>query len=112
LAVTRFADVESALREPRLVKTIRHARDHVPGLLGRPDLAQYFDNANMLRADPPERTRRRALAHQVCTPKLIHRIRDYIQSIADRLPDGVAPAGRMDLSGDVAFPLHRSQYQL
>jgi cytochrome P450 len=105
IMVTRFADVESALKDPRLVKNIRHARDHAPGLLGRLNFAQYFANTNMLKADPPEHTRLRALVHQAFTPKLIAQMRDHIQSIADELVDRVEPAGRLDLIGDFAFPL-------
>jgi cytochrome P450 len=103
--LTRFGDVEAALKDPRLVKNIRNARDATPGVLARLGLAHHFANANMLRADPPEHTRLRALVHQAFTPRLVSAMRDLIQSIADQLIDAVKPAGHMDLIRDFAFPL-------
>jgi cytochrome P450 len=103
--VTRFAEVEAALKDPRLVKNIAHARDRVPGLLARLGFTEYFANANMLKSDPPEHTRLRSLAHQAFTPKLINQMREHIQSLADELIDKMQPTGRMDLIADFAFPL-------
>jgi cytochrome P450 len=99
-AVSRFADVEAALKDARLVKDVRNAR---PELADAPP--EVAGAANMLRADPPEHTRLRALAHQAFTPKLVNGMRNHIQAIADDLLDGVEPAGRMDLIANFAFPL-------
>jgi cytochrome P450 len=104
-AITRFADVEAALKDQRLVKNISHARGRPGGILGRLGFAQYFANANMLRSDPPEHTRLRGLVSKAFTPKLINEMRGHIQAIADQLLDAVEPAGRMDLIADFAFPL-------
>jgi cytochrome P450 len=103
--VTRYADVEAALKDGRLVKNITHARGRPPGLLGRLGFAQYFGNSNMLKSDPPEHTRLRGLVSKAFTPKLINEMRDQIQALADRLLDAVEPAGKMDLIADFAFPL-------
>ncbi len=99
-AVSRFVDVEAGLKDPRLVKDIRNAR---PELRDAP--VEVAGGANMLRSDPPEHTRLRALAHQAFTPKLVTTMRDHIQTIAERLVDAVEPAGRMDLIADFAFLL-------
>jgi len=103
--VTRFADVEALLKDTRLVKDIRHAREHAPGLLARLGFAHSFADTNMLKADPPEHTRLRALVHQAFTPKLINQMREHIQSIANQRLDVSAPVGTMDLIADFAFPL-------
>src|SRR5262249_49743203 len=103
--VTRYADVEAALKDARLVKNIANARDRRPGLLARLGFARYFSNANMLRSDPPEHTRLRALAHQAFTPKLVNQMRDGIQSLADELITKVESNHRMDLIADYALPL-------
>jgi cytochrome P450 len=103
--VTRFADVEAALKDARLVKNITNARDRRPGWLGRVGFGGVFSNANMLRTDPPEHTRLRALAHQAFTPRLVNQMRDHVQVLADQLISAVQPAGQMDLIADFALPL-------
>jgi cytochrome P450 len=103
--VTRYADVQAGLRDARLIKNIHNARE--PGLLDR--LGHLFgvdlNNTSMLRADPPEHTRLRALAHAAFTPKYVSQMRGHIQHIADDLLDAVQAGGRMDLISDFALPL-------
>lgn len=101
--VTRYADVLAALKDERLVKNIRNARP--AGWLDKLGLGLNLNNTNMLRADPPEHTRLRALAHAAFTPKFVNQMRGHIQEIADRLLDAVQPKGKMDLINDFAFPL-------
>jgi cytochrome P450 len=103
--VTRFADVEAGLKDGRLIKNIANARERRPGLLARLGFAKQFSNSNMLKSDPPEHTRLRALAHQAFTPKLVNQMRGHIQALADQLIDAVEPSGRMDLIADFALPL-------
>jgi cytochrome P450 len=108
--VTRYADVLAASKDPRLVKDINHARgqnwtmpaedNHSPlGILAQ------MNNANMLRADPPQHTRLRGLVQEAFTPRYVSQLRSHIQEIADRLLDSVHPQGAMDLISDFAFPL-------
>ena len=101
--VTRYADVLAGLKDERLVKNIHNARPR--GLFSRLGLKPNLNNTNMLRADPPEHTRLRALAHAAFTPKFVNRMRGHVQEIADRLLDGAQPRGRMDLIRDLAWPL-------
>jgi cytochrome P450 len=105
IVVTRYTEVEAALKDGRLIKNIAHARGRHGGLLGRLGFAQYFSNTNMLKSDPPEHTRLRGLVSKAFTPKLINQMRGNIQDLADRLLDAVEPAGKMDLIADFAFPL-------
>ncbi len=98
--VSRYADVLAGLKDPRLVKNIAHTRlEHDGGM------AQMMSNVSMLRADPPEHTRLRALAHEAFTPKFVNQLREHIQAIADRLVDAVEDRGQMDLINDFAFLL-------
>jgi len=101
--VTRYADVERALRHPALGKNVRRAlaAEDLPPL---PDAARPLVE-HMLSQDPPDHTRLRALVSQAFTPRLIEGRRDRIQAIADDLLDAVAPRGAMDLLDDYAFPL-------
>jgi len=103
--VSRSDDVEACLKDSRFVKNIHNARQRAPGLMARLGFTRYFSNANMLRADPPEHTRLRALVHQSFTPKLVATMREHVQAIADELIDKVEPVGQMDLIHSFAFPL-------
>jgi cytochrome P450 len=98
--ITRYDDVQASLKDPRLVKNIGNARpDAVDGI------AQRISNASMLKADPPQHTRLRALAHAAFTPKFVNQLRGHIQQIADELVDAVQAQGAMDLINAYAFPL-------
>jgi len=104
--ITRYDDVERALRNPRLVKNPRNALD-LDQLPLFPDEARPMLE-HMLSADPPVHTRLRALVHKAFTPRLVERLRPRVQQIADKLLDSVqhqGEAGKMDLIDDYAFPL-------
>src|SRR5712691_7979999 len=67
--VTRYADVLSVLKDPRLAKDPRSAsgtatEPWVPGFLKPLE-------RNMLDIDPPDHTRLRGLVHKAFTPRLV-----------------------------------------
>jgi cytochrome P450 len=95
--------VLASLKDDRLVKNIRNARP--TGVMGKLGLELNLNNTNMLRSDPPEHTRLRALAHAAFTPKFINQMRAHVQEIADGLLAAVQPNGKMDLINEFAFPL-------
>src|SRR6185312_15275454 len=94
--ITRYADAERALCDPRLVKTrpVDDLPDEVRSL-----------TKSLISVDPPDHTRLRGLVRKAFSPRLVERRRPRIQQIADELLDAVAPAGRMDLIDDYASPL-------
>jgi cytochrome P450 len=98
--VSRYADVLAGLKDERLIKNIKNARPDA-----KAGLARVMNDASMLKSDPPQHTRLRALAHAAFTPKFVDQLRGHIQDIADRLVDAVQDQGSMDLIGDFAFPL-------
>ncbi len=104
--VTRYDDVVSVLKDPRLVKNRRNTalpgervkEPWVPGVF-KP-LAQ-----NMLDQDAPDHTRLRALVHKGFTPRLVEQLRTRIQSLTEDLLDSAERKGSVDLVADYALPL-------
>ena len=94
--ITRYADAERALCDPRLVK-VRPVDD-------LPEEVRSLTKS-LISTDPPDHTRLRALVRKAFSPRLVERLRPRIQQIADELLDAMMPAGRMDLIGDYASPL-------
>jgi cytochrome P450 len=98
--VSRYEDVQAGLKDERLIKNIHNARSD-PGA----GVTRIMNDTSMLKSDPPQHTRLRALAHAAFTPKFVNQLRGHIQEIADRLVDAMQEQGGMDLIGDFAFPL-------
>ena len=104
--ITRYDDCALALKDARLSKDRRRVSiphrlpiEQLVGPLVRP--LQF----NMLDLDPPDHTRLRSLVHKAFTPRLIARLRERIQALADELLDDATQRGRLDLVADYALPI-------
>lgn len=95
--ITRYADVQAILRDPRFLaaRVGDNSNDPVQAAL----LSQ------MLFSDPPQHTRLRGLVSQAFTPRVIAQMRADIQSWTDALLDEAAPAGCMEVMAALAQPL-------
>ena len=100
--LTRYEDCVTSLRDPRF------GRDGFEAILS----AQYGEESetgrlprSMLFRDPPDHTRLRALVNRAFTPRVIEGMRGQIQGVVDLLLDRVERQGRMDVIGDLAYPL-------
>src|ERR1700730_13676817 len=60
---------------------------------------------NMLFLDPPDHTRLRGLVHKAFTPRLIERMRERMQVLADELLDVAASSAEFDLVHGYALPI-------
>ena len=106
--LTRYADVEAAVRDPRLSKDHARMRDWHVRRTGRHDLGRLRDRfgRSMLHADPPQHTRLRKLANKAFTARQTESLRPRIEAIVDDLLDAaVAAAPTMDLITTLAYPL-------
>jgi cytochrome P450 len=105
--LTRYADVHSALRDPRFsVDRLRAPiiRDNVERLPAF--IQQTTQNArSMLNMDPPDHTRVRKLVNKAFTPRRIEGLRGHIETIVDELLAPVMKAGSMDVIDALAAPL-------
>lgn len=104
--LTRYADVEAAFVDPRLVKDPRNARspEELAQMPARPEATRYV-RTNMLARDAPDHTRLRRLVSKAFTPRMVEQLRPRVREIADALLDALAGRGEMDLVGEYAFPL-------
>src|SRR4028119_215373 len=105
--LTRYRDVEAALRDERLSsdRTALYINN-----LGSLDfnLIQNFlhlTSKMMVGTDPPEHTRLPKLANPGFTTRAIESWRSIIENTTDRLLDQVQNHGGMDVISDLAVPL-------
>jgi cytochrome P450 len=108
VVLTRYADVEAVLRDPRFsvdrtrADLVRAFSDRFPRqLLEGPDGFR-----TMLMMDPPDHTRLRHLVNRAFTPRRVEeRMRPRIAALVDELLAGVRERGGMDVMRDFAEPL-------
>ncbi|GAA4838892.1 cytochrome P450 family protein [Saccharopolyspora rosea] len=96
--VTRYADVRTALADPRLSLDKRHSRDGYRGFSLPPEL-----DANLLNMDGPEHARLRRIIGRAFAPRRIARLRPRVQEITDELLAGLD--GEVDLLPAFCAPL-------
>jgi cytochrome P450 len=105
--LTRYRDVQTALRDPRFsVERLRAPlfRDNLERL---PSFIQQSAQGlrSMLTTDPPDHTRLRKLVNKAFTPRRVAEMRGRIQQIVDERLDAAAANGRLELIHDLAEPL-------
>src|SRR5262245_33375076 len=104
--VTRYEDVKSLLTDERFAKSRYNAL--TPGQLRKqplvPPRIRPWERT-MIDLDPPNHTQLRQLVHKAFTPRLIERMRERVQTLANELLDAVSRKGEMDLIRDYALPL-------
>jgi cytochrome P450 len=108
VVLTRYADVEEVLRDPRF--TVDRMRAHVVQafadrfprqLLQGPDAFR-----SMLMMDPPDHTRLRHLVNRAFTPRRVEeRLAPRIAALVDELLAPHRPGGELDVMRDFAEPL-------
>jgi cytochrome P450 PksS len=102
--ISRYADVISALKDPRLAKDHRKVatphRMHFERFFAPMFQSLQF---NMLDLDPPDHTRLRALVHKAFTPRLVEQLASRIRSLAGQLLDRAADRGELDMVAGYAL---------
>jgi cytochrome P450 len=106
--LTRYVDVDAALRDLRLSKAHAWMRRWYARQTGREDLDRLRDRfgRSMLHADPPDHTRLRKLANKAFIVRRTEGLRPRIEALVDELLDAAVAAGpAMELIGALAYPL-------
>lgn len=104
--LTRYEDVQAAVRDPRLSSHPKHATDGRANR-GGGGLPVVGDGTIeiMLLADPPDHTRLRRLANKAFTPRAVEALRPRIQELVDGMLDRAHESGSFDVMEDLAEPL-------
>ena len=92
-ALTRFADVEAAHRDPH---TFSSARGTVLEIMG-PDLSR---TGQMIFLDPPEHTSLRQLVSRAFTPKRVAQLEDRVRELCVRMLDPLRGESEFDYLED------------
>ncbi len=108
--LTRYADVDAALRDPRLSKDQARMRRWSARHTGAEDVARLRERfgRSMPHADPPDHTRLRTLVSKMFAARRMRDLRPRIEAIADGVLDDAVAAGRgsgIDVITALAHPL-------
>src|SRR5262245_30184416 len=103
--ISRYDDVVAALKDPRLVKNRRNVPgSNKGGLAWTPKMFESLTH-NMLDSDPPDHTRLRALVHKAFTPRVVERMHERIDAVANALLDEIPSNCPVDLIERYALPI-------
>ena len=108
LMLTRFADVNSTLRDRRLGRQYTHLYSHAA--LGRPEPDERWsafhqhEQWSLLCLEPPDHTRIRRLVSKVFTPKAVATLRPAVERFSAELLDSCRELGEFELLADYAQP--------
>lgn len=108
IVVSRYADCQAALRDPRLGRGnrgnsfLQRATGQVSEI--RRQMAET-QSRTMLFANPPEHTRLRRLVSREFTPGRVDALRPAVQQMVDGILDTMAGAAEVDVMEVLAFPL-------
>src|SRR4028118_1910228 len=105
--LTRYRDVEAALRDERLSSNRRALFINQLGSLDVKEIQNFLDLTSnmMIEKDPPDHTRLRKLAKPGFTTRAIESWRSIIENTTDRLLDQVQNHGGMDVVSEMSGPL-------
>jgi len=103
--LTRFADCEAVLRDPRFSSSNDHADP--PRVLAADDPRSLMEggSAPLIFLDPPDHTRLRKLVSKAFTPRSIERLRPRVQQLVDGILDRAAHEGGLDVVADLGYEL-------
>jgi len=107
--VSRYEDIRSILRDPTLFSS-RVGSEMTGGM--RQEVKDVFEKEGwgerrevLLTNDPPDHTNYRQLVERAFTPTRVRKMEPYIESVVEKLVDGIVEQGGGDLIADFAVPV-------
>src|SRR3954453_15616355 len=102
--LTRWADCEAVLRDPRWSSSPEHRGD-LPTKADVRTNAADIGMRTLLFPDPPDHTRLRRLVSKAFTPRRVEQLRGHVTEIPDSLLSDVQPRRPFDVIATLAYPL-------
>jgi len=104
--VTRYDDVNRALKDERLFKDKRKLAKRA-GIARLPGFLRSLEalEGNMLDVDPPDHGRLRGLVHKGFTPRRVEEMAGRVERLADELLFKMGTGGSLDLLREYALPI-------
>jgi cytochrome P450 len=103
--LTRWADCEAVLRDPRWSSAPEHRPDRPTEGVSISVEAGDVGMKTLLFLDPPDHTRLRRLVSKAFTPRRIEQLRGHVTEILDELLGAVKPGEPFDVISTFAYPL-------
>ena len=103
--LTRWADCEAVLRDPRWSSSPDHRPPTSDGFTSISAEAADVGMKTLLFLDPPDHTRLRRLVSKAFTPRRIEQLRGHVAEILDDLLKDVKPGEAFDVISTFAYPL-------
>jgi len=103
--LTRYEDCSRLIRDPTTSVEVANAVEDQRSTLFTNEERQERGSLAILNLDPPDHTRIRRLAQKAFTPRRVEALMPRVQALVDEMLAAVEPSGRMDVIGDLAFPL-------
>src|SRR6476646_1582048 len=102
--LTRWADCEAVLRDPKWSSSPEHRGDRP---VNGPQTQEFADFGvrTLLFLDPPDHTRLRRLVSKAFTPRRIEQLREHVKDISNELLADVKPGEPFDAISTLAYPL-------
>ncbi|MEY2432899.1 MAG: hypothetical protein QOC92_2624, partial [Acidimicrobiaceae bacterium] len=103
--LTRWADCEAVLRDPRWSSAPEHRPERPVDGVSISMEAGEVGMKTLLFLDPPDHTRLRRLVSKAFTPRRIEQLRGHVTEILGDLLAGVKPGEAVDVISTFAYPL-------
>jgi hypothetical protein len=105
--LTAHADCDAVLRSPLVSsdRTTSSQWQEVAATLPPEELARLDRQRSFLFLDPPDHTRLRRLVSKAFTPRTVKELTPFVEQLTDDLLDAAATRGRLEVVGDLAYPL-------
>jgi cytochrome P450 len=100
--LTRFADCEAVLRDPRWSSDPSHGTVDAAEMDVRTAMSATEANV-LLFTDPPDHTRIRKLMSKAFTPRTVERLRPKVQELVDGLLDDVEARGEVEIVSEIGY---------
>ena len=101
--LTRFADCETVLRDPRWSSNPIHRPSPDGAELDVRESMSAMGSHILLFIDPPDHTRLRKLMSKAFTPRTVEKLRPRVQEIVDEILDVAAEKGEIDVVSELGY---------